>query len=135
MYGESSGTPAALKTMSAPCPPLAEKSRRSCPPRRKRIFRNRLSFATDDASSFALFLSVTSTFSPHCARNAASPTPRPRSPSPMRVIRLSFPPEADPPSGGGDPPSAEKKFCRPFFIVSIIKTQKLQKKKPRLLGA
>src|SRR3989344_8668834 len=53
------------------------------------MFEYCLSFSTDSFNSSSVFLSVTVISAPHSAKNSASPIPRPKSPSPMRVILLS----------------------------------------------
>src|SRR3989344_6711252 len=88
--GESSRTPADLMTRSHLRPPKAdpppeEKSSFWCPPRRKVIFGYFLSRSNDSVSCSSVFVSVTTTSAPHCAKNSASPTPRPRSPRPSSV--------------------------------------------------
>src|SRR3989344_7033072 len=83
--GESNGTPAALITMSQ-----SVKSFLSCPPSLNETCVYCFNFSTDSASSDSLLLSVTKTSAPHFARNSTSPTPRPKSPKPSTVMRLSL---------------------------------------------
>ena len=83
IYGESSKTPAALRIKSR----LLKSSRR-CSPKTNVTFLNDLSCATDSASCSRDFKSVTISSAPHSARYRASPTPRPKRPRPITVIRF-----------------------------------------------
>ncbi len=83
IYSLSIGTPAALRIKS-----LFSKSSNLCSPNTYVMFVYSLSNSSDTASCSDVFLSVTITSAPFCAKNAVSPIPRPSKPSPMTVTFL-----------------------------------------------